>query len=88
MARVFARQRTWLDPVLRPVGAAASTGSTGVDETHEMRSTSTPVAVLMFSVVSLLMLYAIRATAHVLPLNPQGFGGAPATRRSTRPCRS
>ena len=47
---------------------------TGVDETREMRWTEYAVAVLMFSVVSLLVLYVMQRIQHVLPLNPQGFG--------------
>ena len=38
MARVFTRQRTWLDPVVRPVERLVYR-LTGVDETHEMRWT-------------------------------------------------
>ena len=38
MARVFARERTWLDPVLRPLERLIYR-LTGVDETHEMRWT-------------------------------------------------
>ena len=38
MARVFTRERTWLDPVLRPLERLIY-GSTGVDEAREMRWT-------------------------------------------------
>jgi K+-transporting ATPase ATPase A chain len=74
MARVFARQRTWLDPVMRPVERLVYK-LTGVDETHEMRWTEYSVALILFSVVSLLVLYAMQRLQGVLPFNPQGFAG-------------
>ena len=73
MARVFTRQRTWLDPVLRPFERLIYR-LTGVDETREMRWTEYAVALLLFSVVSMLVLYAMQRLQHVLPFNPQGFG--------------
>ena len=73
MARVFSRQRTFLDPVVRPIERLLYK-LTGVDETREMRWAEYAVAVLMFSVVSMLVLYVMQRIQHVLPLNPQGFG--------------
>jgi K+-transporting ATPase ATPase A chain len=73
MARVFARERTWLDPVLRPIERLIYK-LTGVDETREMRWTEYAIGVLMFSMVSMLVLYAMLRTQHLLPFNPQGFG--------------
>ena len=73
MARVFSRRKTWLDPVARPLERLIYK-LTGVDETREMRWTEYAVAVLMFSVVSMLVLYVMQRLQHVLPLNPQGFG--------------
>jgi K+-transporting ATPase ATPase A chain len=78
MARVFAHQRTWLDPVLRPIERLIYR-LTGVDESRGMRWTEYAVSVLLFGVVSMLVLYAMQRLQHVLPLNPQGFGAvAPA----------
>jgi K+-transporting ATPase ATPase A chain len=74
MARVFTRQRTWLDPVMRPVERLVYR-LTGVNETHEMRWTEYAVAILMFSVVSMLVLYLLQRLQGLLPFNPQGFGG-------------
>jgi potassium-transporting ATPase potassium-binding subunit len=74
MARVFTRQRTWLDPVMRPVERLVYR-LTGVNETHEMRWTEYAVAILMFSVVSMLVLYLMQRLQGLLPFNPQGFGG-------------
>jgi K+-transporting ATPase ATPase A chain len=73
MSKVFARKRTWLDPVLRPIERLVYR-ATGVDETHEMRWTEYAVALLLFSVVSMLVLYLIERTQQLLPFNPQGFG--------------
>jgi K+-transporting ATPase ATPase A chain len=74
MARVFNRERTFLDPVLRPIERALYR-VTGVDENREMRWTEYAVSVLLFSGVSMLVLYLImRLQAH-LPFNPQKLAG-------------
>jgi K+-transporting ATPase ATPase A chain len=70
MTRVFNRERTFLDPVLRPIERVIYR-VTCVDENHEMRWTEYAVSVLLFSGVSMLALYLImRLQAH-LPFNPQ-----------------
>jgi len=74
MARVFTRQRTWLDRVIRPVERLVYR-LTGVDETHDMRWTEYAVAILLFSVVSMVVLYAVQRLQAVLPFNPQRFSG-------------
>ena len=74
MARVFTRQRTFLDPVGRPLERLVYR-LTGVDESREMRWTEYSVALLLFSVVSMLVLYAMQRLQAVLPWNPQGFAG-------------
>jgi K+-transporting ATPase ATPase A chain len=74
MARVFTRQRTWLDPVLRPIERLVYR-LTSVDETRDMRWTEYAVALLLFSVISLLVLYAMQRLQGMLPWNPQGFAG-------------
>jgi K+-transporting ATPase ATPase A chain len=76
MAQVFTRRRTWLDPILRPVERILYR-LTGVDDTREMRWTEYAVSLLMFSVVSMLVLYAMQRLQHLLPFNPQGFGPVP-----------
>ena len=73
MTRVFSRERTWLDPALCPVEQLIYR-STGVDETREMRWTEYAIAILLFSVVSMLVLYLIQRVQQWLPWNPQGFG--------------
>jgi K+-transporting ATPase ATPase A chain len=70
MTRVFNRERTFLDPVLRPIERVIYR-VTCVDENHEMRWTEYAVSVLLFSAVSMVALYLImRLQAH-LPFNPQ-----------------
>ena len=59
MARVFNREKTFLDPVLRPIERLLYR-LTGVDENHEMRWTEYAFAMLLFSVVSMLLLYLIQ----------------------------
>jgi K+-transporting ATPase ATPase A chain len=76
MSRVFTRQRTWLDPVLRPLERLIYR-LTGVDESREMRWTEYAVALLLFSVVSMVALYAMQRLQSALPWNPQGFAGVP-----------
>ena len=73
MTRVFNRERTCLDPVLRPIERLIYR-LTGVDEEHEMRWTEYAVAMLLFSVVSMLVLYVMQRLQALLPLNPQDFG--------------
>jgi len=73
LTRVFSRERTWLDPVLRPVERLIYR-TTGVDDTREMRWTEYATAMLLFSVVSMLVLYLIQRVQQWLPWNPQGFG--------------
>src|SRR5450755_430205 len=73
ITRVFARERTFLDPVLRPIERLLYR-VTGVDESHEMRWTEYATTMLVFSAVSMLMLYLIQRIQGMLPLNPQHFG--------------
>ncbi len=70
MARVFNRERTWLDPILRPVERLMYR-LTGVDETREMRWTEYALAMLLFSVVSMVVLYLLQRVQTWLPFNPQ-----------------
>jgi potassium-transporting ATPase potassium-binding subunit len=74
MARVFARERTFLDPVLRPVERLLYR-VTGVDEAYEMPWTEYAISMLLFSAVSMLVLYLIERVQGMLPLNPQHFAG-------------
>ena len=73
MAKVFSRERTFLDPVLRPIERLLYR-VTGVDDKHEMRWTEYAFAMLLFSGASMLLLYLIERVQQFLPLNPQKFG--------------
>jgi K+-transporting ATPase ATPase A chain len=77
MTRVFARDRTWLDPLLRPVERLIYR-LTGVDETREMRWPEYAAAVLVFSFVTLVVTYVQQRVQAWLPgqalFNPQGLG--------------
>jgi potassium-transporting ATPase potassium-binding subunit len=77
MARVFSGQRTFLDPVARPIERLLYR-VTGVDEAHEMRWTEYAFTMLLFSGATMLLLYLIERAQHLLPwLNPQKFAAVP-----------
>ena len=73
MARVFNREKTFMDPVLRPIERVLYR-LTGVDEAHEMRWTEYAIAMLLFSLVSMIVLYLMMRLQTYLPFNPQKFG--------------
>ena len=74
MTRVFNREKTFLDPALRPIERLIYR-LTGVDETMEMRWTEYAVSMLVFSGISMLVLYLIQRLQGHLPLNPQHLPG-------------
>ena len=74
MTSVFRRERTWFDPVLRPLERLIYR-FTRVDEEHEMHWTEYGLTMLAFSAVSMLVLYGLMRVQAMLPLNPQGLAG-------------
>ena len=74
MARVFAGEKTFIDPVLRPIERVLYR-ITGVDEKQEMRWSEYATAMLMFSGVSMLVLYGIQRLQGMLLFNPQHLAG-------------
>jgi potassium-transporting ATPase potassium-binding subunit len=72
LARVFSSEKTFLDPVLRPIERLIYR-LTGIDEKHEMRWTEYAVAMLLFSGASMALLYLMERVQRFLPLNPQKF---------------
>ncbi|HKS83758.1 MAG TPA: potassium-transporting ATPase subunit KdpA [Candidatus Acidoferrales bacterium] len=72
MASVFSGKKTFLDRVLRPLERLVYR-VTRVNEKHEMPWTEYAAAMLLFSCVSMLLLYLIERVQHWLPWNPQGF---------------
>ncbi|MGC1863888.1 MAG: potassium-transporting ATPase subunit KdpA [Methylocystis sp.] len=77
IARVLAGERTFLSPVLKPVERVFYKLS-GVDPAREQSWFVYAMAMLAFSVVGFLSLYALQRLQNVLPLNPQGFDPVPA----------
>ncbi len=76
MTRVFAREKTFLDPLLRPFERLLYK-LTGVDEKREMRWTEYAIAMLLFSGVSMTLLYVIERVQQWLPWNPQKLAAVP-----------
>jgi potassium-transporting ATPase potassium-binding subunit len=72
LARVFTGEKTFLDWVLRPIEKLVYR-LTAIDEKHEMRWTEYAVAMLLFSGVSMALLYLMERLQKFLPLNPQKF---------------
>jgi len=72
MVRVFEREKTFLDFILRPIEKLAYR-LCGVDERREMRWTEYATSMLLFSGVSMLLLYLMERVQVWLPLNPQKF---------------
>jgi potassium-transporting ATPase potassium-binding subunit len=78
MAKVFNRERTFLDPILRPIERLLYR-ITRVDEDHEMRWTEYAISMLLFSAVSMIVLYAMERLQGYLPFNPQKLGAVSPT---------
>ena len=72
MAKVFAGERTFLHPALRPVEAAIYKVC-GVDESEEQRWTKYAGGVLIVSLVSLVFTYILLRLQQWFPWNPQGL---------------
>ncbi|MBM3577300.1 MAG: potassium-transporting ATPase subunit KdpA [Alphaproteobacteria bacterium] len=77
IARVLAGERTLFTPALSPVERAFYKLS-GVDPAREQGWLTYTMAMLAFSVIGFLSLYALQRLQAYLPLNPQGFGGVPS----------
>src|SRR5262245_45145270 len=78
MARVFAGERTFLHPILRPT-EALTYKACGISENEEQRWTGYTLSLLAFSLFAFLIPYAMMRLQGLLPLNPQGFGSAQVT---------
>lgn len=73
MARVYQGEKTFLDPVLRPLERLIYRAS-GVKAEEEMGWKTYAVAMMLFNILGLLVVYAIQRLQAFLPLNPQGLG--------------
>jgi K+-transporting ATPase ATPase A chain len=70
MARVIEGERTWLDPILRPIERILYK-LCGINAKEEMNWRQYAFAMLGFSAVSMLVTYAIERLQAYLPWNPQ-----------------
>ena len=82
MTRVFNGERTLLSPVLRPVEPGLYWLG-GVDERREQHWVTYAVAMLLFSLGGLLVVYALMRLQAVLPFNPAGSRRSRQTSPST-----
>jgi K+-transporting ATPase ATPase A chain len=72
LARVLEGERTWLDPVLRPIERLIYK-LCGIHADKEMNWREYAYSVLGISAVSLVVTYGIERLQHLLPWNPQGL---------------
>ena len=73
MAKVFAGERTFLDPVLVPAERLIYR-LCGVHPETEQTWIEYATSLLLFSLVGMVTLYALQRLQGLLPLNPQGLG--------------
>src|SRR6202045_2826488 len=71
MTRVFSGERTFFSPILRPVEAVVY-GIGGCDEKREQHWLTYTVAMLLFHVGGVLIIYALMRLQALLPFNPAG----------------
>ena len=74
LACVWQGERTWLDPVLKPV-ERATYALCGVKADSSQSWFAYATSFLVFSAASFVVLYLILRFQDLLPLNPQHFGG-------------
>ena len=77
IASVYSGEKNFLSPVLGPVERGFYRLA-GVDETREQTWLVYAIAMIAFSIVGFLSLYALQRLQGVLPLNPQQFPGVPS----------
>ncbi|UKJ77230.1 potassium-transporting ATPase subunit KdpA [Azospirillum brasilense] len=77
MTRLFNGERTLLSPLLGPLERGLYRLA-GVDTKAEQHWVTYAVAMLLFNVAGLLLLYALQRLQGVLPLNPNGMAAVPA----------
>jgi len=79
MARVYQGERTFLDPALRPVErliyrASGVRAEDAAPDAAGMDWKTYAIAMMLFNILGLLVVYALQRLQGVLPLNPQGLG--------------
>jgi len=73
MAKVYQGERLFLDPILDPVERFLYRLS-GIDSRSEMTWKTYAVAMLLFNILGLIVVYLLQRLQGILPLNPQGLG--------------
>jgi K+-transporting ATPase ATPase A chain len=73
MARVYQGESTFLDRIIRPIERLFYRLA-GVDPDDEMDWKKYAIALLVFSALSVLVVYLLQRVQGLLPLNPQKFG--------------
>ncbi len=72
MARVYDGQSTWLDRIFGPIERLIYRLS-GIRPQEEMNWKTYALAMLLFNLVGVIVVYFLQRVQAVLPLNPQGF---------------
>ena len=73
MARIFNDERTFMDPVLRPLEKLIYRVC-GIHPATEMTWSEYVISMLLFSMAGMIVLYAMQRLQQILPFNPQGMG--------------
>ncbi|MGH8337886.1 MAG: potassium-transporting ATPase subunit KdpA, partial [Gammaproteobacteria bacterium] len=76
MAKVFAGEHTFLDPVMKPLERLIYR-LCGVNSSEEQTWTEYAIAMLLFSAAGMIVLYLIERLQFYLPFNPQGMTAVP-----------
>ncbi len=73
MARVFEGRRTFLHPIFGPVEKFIYRVS-GINPDEEMDWKQNAIAMLVFNVIGIIIVYGFQRLQQLLPLNPEHFG--------------
>jgi K+-transporting ATPase ATPase A chain len=73
MAHVYRGERTFLDPLLRPVERLMYR-LCGIRPEEDMNWKTYAVAVMLFNGLGVLVVYGLQRLQGILPFNPEGFG--------------
>lgn len=76
MAKLFTGERTFLAKVLGPIERLIYK-TCGIDPKQEHHWTTYTVAMLLFNLMGMLVLFLLQRLQDVLPFNPQGLGPVP-----------
>jgi K+-transporting ATPase ATPase A chain len=82
IARVYNHEKTFLDPLLRPIERLIYR-LTGVNDQREMHWTEYAITMLLFSLASMVVLYLVQRFQYYLPFNPQHLAGVDSQASST-----